>query len=321
MLLNIFRYYLDTSPRFWPRLTHMCRKWRHIVFASQRALHLRLICTHGTPVLKTLDCWPTLPIVVQYGGPPVPSLPATEGEDNIMAALKQSDRVCSISLIITNSLLEKLAAIERPLSELEELVLLSRDSMPLTIPSAFQWGLRLRTLHLTRAAIPTLLELLSLSKGLVDLQLHEIFELGCFSPDAFVDALSAMTQLRSLSLSLHFLSFALPQNIVRLPPQSGKRVILPALTCLKYRGTTEHLDSVVARIDAPRLGDINIGFFSQPSKNASHLAGFINRTEMQKSHCRADILASEHAASISFTQPESPSRLELQSHYRDSCYT
>jgi hypothetical protein len=32
-------------------------------------LRLRLFCTHGTPVLKTLDCWPTLPIVVQYGGP------------------------------------------------------------------------------------------------------------------------------------------------------------------------------------------------------------------------------------------------------------
>jgi hypothetical protein len=314
VLLNIFRYYLDTSPRFWPRLTHICRKWRRIVFASQRALHLRLLCTHGTPVLKTLDCWPTLSIVVQYGGPPVPSLPATKDEDNIVAALKQSDRISSISLIVTNSFLEKLSTIrvERPFSELEELVLLSQDSVSLTLPIAFRWGLRLRTLHLTRVAIPTLLELLSLSEGLVDLQLHEILELGYFSPDAFVDALSAMTQLRSLSLSLHFLSFSLPRNYVRLPPQSRERVILPALMSLKYRGTSKHLVSFVDRVDAPRLGYVEIRFFSPPSKNTSRLARFINRIELQKSHRRADILASEHAVSISFTQPEAPSRLELQ---------
>jgi hypothetical protein len=283
MLLNIFHYYLDTSPQLWPRLTHICHKWRHIIFASQRALHLRLICTHGTPVLKSLDCWPTLPIIVQYGGPPVPSLLTTEEEDNIMAALKQSDRVCSISLIITNSLLEKLAAFERPFSELEELVLLSRDSMPLTLPSAFRWGLRLRTLHLTRVAVPTLPGFLSLSKGLVDLQLHEILELGYFSPDAFVGALSAMTQLRSLSLSLRFHSFALPRNYVHLPPQSCEPVVLPALTCLKYRGTSEYMDDFVARIYAPLLGDIEIGFFGQPSKEPSHLARFINRIE-RRSH-------------------------------------
>ena len=276
------------------------------MFASQRNLRLRLLCTHGTPVPKTLDCWLTLPIVVQYGAPVVPGLLATEDEDNIMAAL-QSDRVSSISLVVTKSLLEKLFAIERPFSDLEELILLSGDSMPLTLPSAFRWGLRLRTLHLTRTAISALPELLSLSKGVVDLQLHEILDLEYFSPDAFADALSGMTQLRSLSLSLHFLS--IPGNYARF---SRNRAILPALTCLKYRGTAKHLDGIVDRIDAPRLGDVEIRFFSQPPKNPSRLFRFINRIEMQKSHRRADILASEHAISISFTSPEAPSRLELQ---------
>ncbi|KAH9009191.1 hypothetical protein EDB84DRAFT_1406943, partial [Lactarius hengduanensis] len=54
VLLNIFRHYLGASPRFWPSLVHICRKWRRIVFASQRALHLWLFSTYGTPVLKTL---------------------------------------------------------------------------------------------------------------------------------------------------------------------------------------------------------------------------------------------------------------------------
>jgi hypothetical protein len=310
VLLNIFRYYLDASPRLWPRLTHICPKWRHIVFSSQRALNLRLFCTHGTPVLKTLDCWPTLPIVVQYGGLRAPCPPATEDEDNIVAALMQSDRVSSIRLTVASSLLEKLSAIERPFSELEELVLLSRDSVPLTLPSAFRWGLRLRTLHLTRAAIPTLPDLLSPCAGLVDLQLHKIPKLGYFSPHAFANALSRMTYLQSLSL--HFLSSTLSRNYRGLPPHSDELVVLPTLTCFKYRGTGKYLDSFVARIDAPHLGDIDIKFFSEPRMVALQLARFINRIETRKSHRRADILSSQHAISISFIQPEAPLRLELQ---------
>ncbi|KAH9011641.1 hypothetical protein EDB84DRAFT_1583293, partial [Lactarius hengduanensis] len=41
-LLNIFRYYLDVSPRRWPRLVHICRRWRRIVLTYQRALHLQM---------------------------------------------------------------------------------------------------------------------------------------------------------------------------------------------------------------------------------------------------------------------------------------
>jgi hypothetical protein len=137
-ILTIFCYYLDASPRFWPRLVHVCRRWRRIVFASQRTLRLRLFCTPGTPVPDALYFWPALPIVVQYGGSLASYPPAPEDEDNIVVALKQSDRVSSISLTITNSLLEKLSAIERPFSELENLVLLCGDDVPLTLSSAFR---------------------------------------------------------------------------------------------------------------------------------------------------------------------------------------
>ena len=90
--------------------------------------------------------------------------PAPEDEDNIIAALKQSDRVSSISLTVTSSLLEKLSTISEPFSELEELVLLSQDNLQLTLPSAFRWGPRLRTLHSTRIAFPSLPQLLSPSR-------------------------------------------------------------------------------------------------------------------------------------------------------------
>ncbi|KAH8979408.1 hypothetical protein EDB92DRAFT_2107605 [Lactarius akahatsu] len=285
VILNIYRQFLYASPQSRPTLTHVCRRWRQILFTSPPGLDLRLYCSYGTPVLKNLGCWPALPVVVQYGGSPTFDPPTLEDEDNIVAALKYSDRVSSIGLTITSSLQAKFSAIEEPFSELEELVLLSRDTMELTPPQ-----------HLS---------LLSSSTGLVDLQLHEIPEVGYFSPDALLSALSGTTQLQTLSL--HFLSFPRHRNYLSLPPQPGERVVLPALTCLKYRGTSKYLNNFVARIDAPRLGYIDITFFSQPTMDASELGRFIQRTEMQASLKQADV-----QTSISFTQPNFHSRLALR---------
>ncbi|KAH8996850.1 hypothetical protein EDB92DRAFT_1535458 [Lactarius akahatsu] len=266
VLLNIFRYYLDASPRFWPRLVHICRKWRHIVFASQRVLHLRLFCTHGTPILKTLGFWPALPIVVEYGGSLELDPPAPEDEVNIMAALKQSDSVVSISLTITSSLLERLFAIEKPFSELENLVLLSQNNEQLILPDAFQWGPRLRRLHSTRIAFPSLLQLLYSSRNLVDLQLHDVLNPLDFFPKVLTNALSGMAQLRSLSL--HFLPTAY-YHAPPLPP--GERVVLPDLIRLNFRGIANYLEGLVARIDVPRLMDIEFTVFDGPIFDLSKL--------------------------------------------------
>jgi hypothetical protein len=234
VLLNIFRHYLDTSPQFWFTLGHVCQSWRQIIFTSPLSLHLRLHCTHGKPVLKTLDYWPPLPLVVSYGGFHMHRPPAPDDEDNIMAALEKHVRVHSISLTISNTLLKRFSTIPGPFSELEELALLSQDNAQLTLPSAFWWGHRLRTLHSTRIAFPSLPQLLSPSQDLVDLQLHEIPGLGYFSPEAFADALCGMTQLRTLSLYFLSLPPRRHRDYLRLPPPPGDRVVLPALTCFKY---------------------------------------------------------------------------------------
>ncbi|KAH9068253.1 hypothetical protein EDB83DRAFT_640544 [Lactarius deliciosus] len=209
-----------------------------------------------------------------------------------MAALEQSDRVCSISLTVSSSLLKKLSTISEPMSELEELILLSRDNVQSTLPrtGAFWWGHRLRILYLTRIAIPSLPQLLSPCQDLVDLQLHEIPRAGYFSPEAFTNALSEMTRLETLSL--HFLSLPSRRNYLGLPPQPRDRVVLPTLTCFKYRGISKYLDSLVARIDAPRLGDVDITFFNQPTLDASQLGLFIDRIETRSSPLRADIVSS-----------------------------
>ena len=311
VLLNIFRGYLDATSKLWHTLTHICRRWRQIVLRSPLGLDLRLYCTYGTPVLKTLKCWPSFPLVVNYGGSPMLNSPTPEDDENIMAALNQPDRVGSISLTVTGSLLQKLSTVSEPFSELEGLVLLSQDN--LTLPSTFRWGLRLRTLHITRIAIPGLPALLSPSTGLVDLQLHDIPIIGYFSPEEFANTLSGMTQL--VTLSLHFLAFPPRRNYVSLPPE--QRIVLPALTYLKYRGASKYLDSFVAIIDAPRLVNVDITCFSQPTMDASQLGRFIERTEMQRSLSQAEIQIAAHAISISFTDPScaatsTPPSLQIQ---------
>jgi hypothetical protein len=222
-----------------------------------------------------------------------------------MAALMQSDRVSSISLTVTSSLLEKLSAIERPFSELEDLVLLSRDGLQLTPPSTFRWGPRLRRLHLTGIACPALPHLLHSSRNLVDLQLHKLQNPSHFSPETLTNALSGMAHLQSLSL--HFLSTA-----YRLDPPSGERVVLPVLTRLNFRGNGEYLEGLVTRIDAPRLEHIEVTILNIITLHLSKLSEFIDRIEMHKSHRQAHMQSSERAISLSLIQPGAPMCLTLQ---------
>ena len=259
------------------------------------------------PLPKTLDCWPTLPVVIQYGGSSALDPPAPEDEDNIAAALKQSGRVSSISLTITPSLLEKISTISEAFLELEELVLLSQERVKPTLPSTFRWGPRLRTLHFTRITFPTLPQHLLSSCNLVELQLHDVLDPWHISPATLITALSVMTQLQSFSLR-----FSSTAYYIASPLPIGERIILPALNRLDYQGNNPYLEGLVARIDAPGLKDIEIAFFNKRIVNASKLSEFIDRIDMQKSHRRADILSSGRCISISFTWPGDPTTVKVQ---------
>jgi hypothetical protein len=312
IILDIFRHYLYTTAQSWPKLARVCQRWRQIVSSSPLTLNLRVHCTYQTPVLKALYFWPALPIIVQYGGLPNLDPPAPADDDNIIAALKQSGRVRSISLTITRSLLKKLSKVTEPFLELEELTLflLSSDNTQSTLYKAFRCGPRLRTLHLTRIPFPSFVQLLSPSHDLIDLQLHEITRARYFSPEAFAKALSGMTQLRSLSL--HFLSFSTNRSYLDLPPQAEERAVLSALTFLKYQGTGTYLDGLVARIDAPRLQDIDITFFRRPAMDTSQLGRFIQQIEMQRSFSLAVVQSSLQDITISLTDSNTSTPLRLR---------
>ena len=289
---------------------HTCHKWRRIAFASQEALHLWLFCTHGTPVQKTLHFWPALPIVVEYGGSPTLHPPALEDEDNVIAALKRSDRVISISLTVTSSLTKKLFAIKKPFSQLQDLVLLSQDSKPLTLTSPFRVGQRLRRLHSTGVEIYLQPLCSNFYKNLKDLQLHGAFWPSNFPPVALKNVLCKMPQLRSLSLHFHstaYYGFHFSSWLYE------ERAVLPALTRLNYRGSISYLQGILARIDAPCLEDVEITLFDDPVLAHSKLNELIDRMEMHKSHREAHHLSSDPTVLMSSRSPGAFMLLKLQS--------
>ena len=76
-----------TSIEAWQSLVHVCQRWRGLVLESRRRLNLRLYCTPETPARDKLDVWPALPLIV--GGDMLSS-----GAGNVVAALRQANRVC-----------------------------------------------------------------------------------------------------------------------------------------------------------------------------------------------------------------------------------
>jgi hypothetical protein len=322
VLLEIFDVYrivdvqsLRGRPWRWHKLVHVCRSWRQVVFASPRRLDLLLSCSYGTPVRKLLDCWPPLPLAIQYGGLPGRDPPTPEDEDNIIAALQHPKRIWKIELTLTNILLEKLEPLMREpfpiLSHLE----ISQYNAGGVLPSTFLGGSTpcLRVIHVYDIAFPVLPRLHLSVKTVTSLGLIGIPNDGYFSPETIVTSVSMLIQLEALSIL--FQSPILHHNR-RAPPL--KRAVLPALISFGFRGSSEYLEDLVARVDAPLLVHVAIKFFNQLIFEVPRLSSFIGRAKMLKSSSEATIYSSQRGISISLTQPTDVD-VHGQSHIGVSC--
>jgi hypothetical protein len=308
-LLVIFGSYLDdseskTTPmNGWHTLVHVCQKWRNVVFQSPHRLNLQLRCTPRTAVKRMLDVWPPLPITIYHFG-----LTASDSEwgmYNIITALKHNDRVCQIALkpIPGRQWGKFMAAMSHPFPALTHLRLKSDDERetPPVAPDSFLGGStpRLRFLWLERIPFPGLPKLLLSTTDLVDLRLWEIPHSGCISPDAMATCLSALTRLEKLDLEFESPLSRPDRESRRLP--SSTRFVLPALTRFWFRGTSEYLEDIVARIDAPLLRGFFIGFFHQLVFDTPQLAQFISRTPTLRLHNQSQELCfSDWGASVIF---------------------
>ena len=107
----------------WCRLTHVCQRWRRIVFTSPRFLGLVIVTGNSDQrgsVRRALDCWPALPIAIRRGSREALRMPDVD-ENDILAGLKHPDRIYEISFSISWHMLEKLATLAWRFLQLERL--------------------------------------------------------------------------------------------------------------------------------------------------------------------------------------------------------
>ena len=293
VLLEIFDFCVDEDAlkkedvEAWQSLVHVCRRWRSVVFGSPRRLNLRLACGPGIFVTDKLDIWPPLPLVIRG------SIRRTDPDgDNLITILERRDRVCQINIYdveLPLGQLEVVAAMQEPFPELTDLLLSSflSTTRVRVLPDSFLVGSvpRLRNLYLNRIPFPGLPKLILSATHLVNIQLYHIPHSGYFTPEALVTALSMLTSLRLLVLKFQ----PSPNRASRHPtPTPSRHALLPALNTLRFEGVSEYLDDLVARIDAPRLNDLEILFLNQSILDTPQFTQFTRRTpifnELQKAY-------------------------------------
>jgi len=309
ILLEIFDFYLVSSSRedAWQTLVHVCKRWRCIVFASPRRLHLELLCTNRRPVKKTMDIWPELPVVIKAASWNSRNL----GVNNVASALKQHHRVCTIDIPgIPKSLLNRFMVMKKPFPSLKKLELSSNDESIPVLPDSFLGGSapQLQTLSLSGIPFPGLQNLLLSTCDLVELRLWDIPLSGYFSPEAIVTGLSAMTKLQHLRLE-----FRCPRSRVdrenRLLPRL-LRVVLPALTSFDFKGDSEYFEDIIGQIDTPLLDQVDLTFFNQLIFDTPLLRDFLGRTETFKA---------SHRAHLGFSYNDVKVRLYRRDETHDHC--
>ena len=290
-LLEIFKFYVDQirHKNAWHTLVHVCRKWRYVVFASPRWLHLELHCTNRSPVKKLLDIWPALPIVIDAYSTGANS--RRSHEINLIAALERHDLVCRINISgVPNSLL-KSATMKKRFPMLADLTLRSYEENVPVIPDSFLDGSAPRLQSLEFRGIPcpfpALRKLLLSATDLVTCHLLDIPNSGVTSPELIVTTLSTLTRLRILSIG-----FRSPQPRAdrdRRHLSLLKRLVLPSLADFSFKGNSEYLEEIVGRVDAPSLDSVTITFFNQLFFDTPLLRDFFSRTEVFREPHRADV--------------------------------
>lgn len=304
-LVEIFSFYVDQTDRddSWYALVHVCRKWRYVVFASPRRLRLRLLCTPDQPVEKMLHIWPALPIVLV----PHRKQLRKQGVNNIIHALKHHDRVYRIDLWVTNPLLKKMAATKEPFPALTYLELRSGRATTQILPDSFLGGSapRLRFVFFYGIAYPGLRKLLSSTRDIVHLRLHDIPYSGYISPEATATCLSALTRIEEVSL--HFRS---PRYDIATQGRSQLQhtpFVLPALRDFFFTGDSDYLERIITPINAPVLTRLYIKFFNQLVFGTPSLRRLIGRTEASRAFCRVDVSFSKGFARLGLWVDDFPS--------------
>ena len=310
-LIEIFDFYMTEALDFdpfrrsreaWIILAHVCRKWRDTVFGSPYRLNVRLFFKARRSTRSMLDTWPPLPIDI-WG-----SELRRWNVDNIIAALEHTDRIHKIELC-DSSLFhaeQALAAMQKPFPSLTELAInFYSETAVLVVPDSLLSGsaplLRSLRLRCIQFPLPLLRNLLLSAADLVELYIWKIPNSGFILPGEMVACLSGLTKLEEFELG-----FQSPHIWIsrRLPPST--QCLLPALTSLRFSGSCEYLEDLIAPIDSPLLDNLDIVLLHQPRLATPQLAQFVDRTPKLKALHEVHVLfrSSEVYVSLPRTRPK-----------------
>ena len=279
-LLQIFIHYRlqhkeHWNTRFpWLKLTHICRRWRDLVYDSSSVLDMRLLLTNNSPSIQTLSHLPPLPLVITYSDK---MAIAPKDENNILFGLEQYGRVRRVNLQApSSSLCMWFCRINQPFPGLDELSLSSTTTeTSLVLPKTLQ-APDLRHLALDGIGLP--MALLSSAIALSTLSLTQIRASCYFPPRHLVTQLQALPRLEELAIGFA-ISIPRPSSegellLAPIPP-----VALPSLRQLKFEGVDVYLDNLVAQINTSLLERLDLTLHFDIAFTLENLTRFIHRTE------------------------------------------
>jgi hypothetical protein len=261
----------------WCKLSHVCQKWRRLIYKSSFHLKMQIILTNDMPPLYMLAHLPPLPLVIDCR-----STDPAEDNNDILHAMQQPDRIRRVFFEAPPPALEQLiVTIGELFPRLDELSLLSTTKSEglsgLVLPRTFV-APNLRHLALHGVSLPTGLPILTSAFSLVTLKLTDIQAPGYFTPELLVTQLQHIPHLQELLIGFY----------TPLPPPSTEGELLrapimltalPALRWLSFRGVVAYLEGLVSRISAPLLERFNVTLFYELTFTLPHLFEFIRKTE------------------------------------------
>ena len=284
VLLEIFNSYREDIDLYdqrwrkqhvWIYLTHVCRKWRAVIFASSSRLDLGITIGPKRPGhIKTILSGP-LPIFIDFKSE-VKNIGSARWR--LLAALERHDRVREISFQGMNAKFKMFfKETQRTFPVLESLSLSFQYNYKPKLPDTFLGGpdsynLHLRRLKLEDTTLASISRFLSTATALTYLSLKID---TIFNPSVERSLLACLQGMPCLcSLDLFLTNYHPSQS-----PTPKDIVVLLKLTRLYFQGNGVCLDVLAAGLSAPSLRDVNfrlMDYYHEVWPPILHLPRFIN---------------------------------------------
>ncbi|KAI0258185.1 hypothetical protein BC834DRAFT_975407 [Gloeopeniophorella convolvens] len=296
-LLEIFAFHrllvLDDPPSWrrapWYRLVpaHVCHRWRQVITASPKLLELHILCDWGWPVADILRHSPAFPILIDYSYIYAWGLEWNDKvADDALLALEHFERTQELSLDAPPRLLEKFAPMIGESAPALKTLLLSSSSRIVVLPENLSNMVapNLETLRLKNVlffSLPPFSNLVELKVWIFETMQDE--DQSWLGIDQLIERISSMRHLKVLTLIFPHHNFRHSIGAATPLHPGGTCTTLPALSILRFLGSSAHVEPFMSRIVAPNLSSFTIDIYDAESIAIPSFAGFIKSATIPSS--------------------------------------